>query len=72
MEEVWKVIKEAPNYSVSNLGRVKNNTTDYILKTQKSEAYERVGLKCLDGKSHNKRVHRLVLETLCPVILTYI
>ena len=43
MEEIWKVIKEAPNYSISNLGRVKNNTTDYILKTQKSEAYERVG-----------------------------
>jgi D-hexose-6-phosphate mutarotase len=67
MEEVWKVIKEAPNYSVSNLGRVKNNKTNYILKTQKSEAYERIGLICLDGKKHNKRVHRLVLETFNPI-----
>ncbi len=67
MEEIWKVIKEAPNYSVSNLGRVKNNKTNYILKTQKSEAYERVGLRCIDGKSHTKRVHRLVLEAFNPI-----
>ena len=66
MEEIWKVIQEAPNYSVSNLGRVKNNKTEHIMKTQKSEAYERVGLKCIDGKSHTKRVHRLVLEAFCP------
>ena len=67
MEEIWKVIKEAPNYSVSNLGRVKNNITNYILKTQKSEAYERVNLKCMDGKNHTKRVHRLVLEAFNPI-----
>ena len=67
MEEIWKVIQEAPNYSVSNLGRVKNNKTEHIMKTQKSEAYERVGLKCIDGKSHTKRVHRLVLEAFCPI-----
>ena len=68
MEEVWKIIQEAPNYSVSNLGRVKNNKTNYILSTAKSEAYERVGITCLDGKRHTKRVHRLVLETFCPVL----
>ena len=68
MEEIWKVIQEAPNYSVSNLGRVKNNKTEHIMKTQKSEAYERVNLsRCIDGKSHNKRVHRLVLEAFNPV-----
>ncbi len=67
MEEVWKVIKEAPNYSVSNLGRVKNNKTNYILKTQTSEAYERISLKCIDGKQHTKRVHRLVLEAFNPI-----
>ena len=66
MEEIWKVIKDAPNYSVSNLGRVKNNKTEHIMKTQKSEAYERVGLRCIDGKSHTKRVHRLVLEAFDP------
>ena len=66
MEEIWKVIQEAPNYSVSNLGRVKNNKTNYILSTAKSEAYERVGLSCADGKRHTKRVHRLVLEAFDP------
>ena len=67
MEEIWKVIQEAPNYSVSNLGRVKNNKTDYILSTVKSEAYERVSIRCIDGKRHTKRVHRLVLETFNPI-----
>ena len=63
MKEIWKIIQEAPNYSISNLGQVKNNKTKHILKTQKSEAYERVKLyNCIDGKAHNKRVHRLVLE----------
>ena len=32
MEEIWKVIEYATNYSVSNLGRVKNNKTGRILK----------------------------------------
>ena len=31
MEENWKVIPAYPNYSVSDLGRVKNNRTNYIL-----------------------------------------
>jgi hypothetical protein len=66
MEEIWKIIKDAPNYSVSNLGRIKNNKTNYIRKTAKSEAYERVNIKCLDGKVHHKRIHRLVLETFDP------
>ncbi len=32
MKEIWKVIKEFPNYSVSNKGRVKNNKTKHFLK----------------------------------------
>ena len=28
MEEVWKTIKEFPNYQISDLGRVKNITTN--------------------------------------------
>lgn len=67
MKEIWKVIKDAPNYSISNLGKVKNNQTNYILSTAKSEAYERVNIRCIDGKRHNKRVHRLVLEAFNPI-----
>lgn len=66
MKEIWKIIQEAPNYSISNLGQVKNNKTKRILKTQKSEAYERVKITCIDGKPHNKRIHRLVLEAFNP------
>lgn len=68
MEEIWKVIKCATNYSVSNFGRVKNNKTNYIRKNDRTGNYERVGLKCNDGKNHNKRIHRLVLETFDPRI----
>jgi hypothetical protein len=66
IKEIWKIISNAPNYSISNLGRVKNNKTNYILSTSKSEAYERVSLTCIDGKRHTKRVHRLVLEAFDP------
>lgn len=31
VEEIWKIIEEFPNYSVSNMGRVRNNTTNKIL-----------------------------------------
>ena len=66
MEEIWKIISYAQNYSISNFGRVKNNKTNLIRKTVKSEAYERISIKCDDGKVHTKRIHRLVLEAFDP------
>ena len=32
MIQIWKVIKDYPMYSVSNLGSIKNNKTGRILK----------------------------------------
>ena len=32
MKELWKTIEFAPNYEVSNLGRVRNRLTKHILK----------------------------------------
>lgn len=32
MKEIWKICNENSNYSVSNLGNVKNNKTNNILK----------------------------------------
>ena len=32
MKEIWKDIKDYPNYQVSNLGNVKNIKTNKILK----------------------------------------
>ena len=60
MEE-YKLIKNFENYSVSNLGNVKNNNTNKILKQNNSYGYKRV---YLNGKY--LRVHRLVAEAFIP------
>jgi hypothetical protein len=62
MEEIWKTIKEYPNYQVSNLGNVKNKTTEYILHpTKKCLGYLRVRL-FYNNLSGNFYVHRLVAQ----------
>ena len=38
--ENWKVIVEYPSYSISSLGRVKNNTTNKVLKADIEEDVE--------------------------------
>jgi len=43
MEE-WREIQEYPNYSVSNLGNVKNNTTNKMLKLNVKGGYYYVSL----------------------------
>ena len=60
MEE-FKLIKGFENYSVSNLGNVKNNKTNRILKQSNSHGYKIV---CINGKS--KRLHRLIAEAFIP------
>ena len=62
MEEIYKPIKEFENYSISNLGNIKNNKTNKNLKIQKSSGYSTIGLS-----QNNKRnvflIHRLVAQT---------
>ena len=60
MEE-FRIIKSFENYSVSNLGNVKNNKTNRILKQSNCQGYLKV---CINGKF--KRVHRLVAEAFIP------
>ena len=57
MEE-YKLIKNFENYSVSNIGNVKNNNTNKILKQCNNNGYKKV---YLNGKYLS--VHRLVAET---------
>lgn len=59
----WRVIREYPNYSVSNTGKVKSNKTDKILKEGLgSHGYYTVTLyKDGIGKSHT--IHRLVAKS---------
>lgn len=60
--EVWKLINDYPNYSVSNLGRVKSNVTGRVLKSAVgSNGYCTVVLyNSSGGKSHT--IHRLVAK----------
>ena len=60
MTEIWKVISGWPNYEVSNLGRVRNITRDYILKPIKQNTgYTQVALSKNDTRK-NFSIHRLV------------
>ena len=63
-EEIWKTIKDFPNYEVSTYGRVRNKKTKHILSgaVDKSTGYIKVGL-WMDGNGTTKAVHRLVAET---------
>lgn len=60
-KEIWKNIPKFKPYAVSNLGRVKNASTDRILKTSKDkDNYDRLSL---DRRTF--RVHQLVLLVFC-------
>ncbi|MEE0060401.1 MAG: NUMOD4 domain-containing protein [Acutalibacteraceae bacterium] len=65
-DEVWKKIAGFERYSVSNLGRVKNNKTEKILSVRKaSNGYLRVNLRKGNVKYEKPTViavHRLVAE----------
>ena len=62
MEEIWKVIEDAPSYSVSNLGRVKNNRNNRLLKPH----LERNGYMRVELASRKYLVHRLVAKEFVP------
>jgi hypothetical protein len=59
--EEWRfVVGYDGTYSVSNLGRVKNNKTNKIMKQNFSREYLVLGLT-QNGRKKTERVHRLVL-----------
>lgn len=60
--EVWLPIKDNPNYSISNMGRVKNNSTNKILKIDEHQKYCRVQLM-VNGQKKHYYIHRLVWST---------
>ena len=71
MTEEWKTIEDYPNYSVSNLGRVRNDKTGKILKLGKSGGYggRQYSHIILWGDDHTYKgfsVHRLVASAFIP------
>lgn len=66
VEEVWKQIKDFPNYEVSNRGRIRNAETHYIIKPQlSSSGYLTVRIRKRHGDYDKPalNIHRLVAET---------
>lgn len=63
--EEWQVIQDFPNYSVSNLGNVKNNKTNKVLKLNLKGGYYQVSLINKNCKKGFK-VHRLVALAFIP------
>ena len=66
-QEIWNPIeKVSGKYSVSNMGRVKNNRTGFVLKPILTpKGYTKVNLK-VDGMTINEQIHRLVAIAFIP------
>ncbi|WCF57249.1 HNH endonuclease [Bacteroides phage PhiCrAssBcn23] len=65
--ENWKVIVEYPSYSISSLGRVRNNNTNRILKAvSNTSGYLQVRLY-KEGQYKSFIVHQLVATHFLPV-----
>ncbi len=66
MEEIWKPIKDFDNYSISNLGQVKNNNTGKILKQGIKGGYSTLSLIDNDNNRKSWKTHRLVALAFIP------
>ncbi len=65
MDEVFKVIKEFPDYKVSNYGYL-INMKGQKLKTGKATGGYLIVFPYKDGKRYCKKLHRLVAEAFVP------
>jgi len=65
MEE-WKSIEDYDNYEISNLGNVKNKTTNKLLTPYLHNAgYYKIDL-CKNGKKKKYYIHRLIAKAFIP------
>lgn len=61
--EIWKPLKDFPNYNVSSEGQIMNVKTQYILKPFVNEkGYEKVCLR-KNNRQYTVSVHKIVAET---------
>lgn len=71
INEIWKPVKDYPNYQISNLGRVKSlnynrSGEEKILKSCTNDyGYYQVSLS-RNGKNKTCKIHRLVAEAFIP------
>ena len=60
-ECIWKIISQYDNYSVSNTGNIRNNTTNRILKYYVRNGYKSVTL-CKNNVKKTFSIHTLVAD----------
>jgi len=67
MNEVWKIIEDAPKYEISNLGIIRNSKSKKVLKHFFSTTgYPMITLQnknLLINRKSNHSIHRLVAKT---------
>jgi hypothetical protein len=67
MEEIWKPIDFLKNkYEVSNLGKIRNSSSKYILHTKPSKRGYSVFNCRIDGKTKLVNVHKCVAVAFIP------
>jgi hypothetical protein len=66
--QTFKVIEEYPNFSISQCGKIKNNTSGKILKTViHKKGYEVINIKPYGrGAGKSLKIHRLVAKAFLP------
>ena len=65
IEEIFKPIDGFDKYFVSNMGNVKSDKTNRLLKVQKKIGYSTVGLSIIN-KRYCFLIHRLVAKAFIP------
>lgn len=66
MQESWIQVRGYPLYSISNLGRLKNNKTQKILKGGLDSYGYKQTILCNNGKRKNFTIHKLVATAFIP------
>ena len=67
MDEKWKFIREAPDYMVSNKGRVWSCKSQKLLKLKKLDSHGHLGVcLCENGRLLYRYIHRLVADAFIP------
>lgn len=69
-QEIWKIIPFAPDYKISNLGRVmscKYKNQKILTPSKKDTGYFEIGLSYKPNKRKWFLVHRLVLSVFNPI-----
>lgn len=71
MKEEWRQIKEAPDYYISNFGRVLSKKKNYFNRIMKPKKSKKTGYLQIGLMINNKRkfflIHRLVLSHFNPI-----